>query len=194
MIRWKGLVVKRIFAGTLAAAALSVGLAVAIGGPEALMDDVVSRPEPAQSWEISQPARGLSVLGAEAAESGPPVWESELQIALAASSGEYDPLLAEIERLAGAALSESARPYWQALADVTPAINSLRARHETDRYTVLSRSAVAVWHDLLAIYFAAAPSSDLRHQLLARYPAAAGRCRGESGRAGAGARLAAAGD
>jgi len=182
-----------MYAGTLAAAALSVVLAVAIGGPEALMDDVASRPEPARSWEIGQPAWIPSVPGAEAAELVPPVWESELEIALAASSGEYDPVLAEIERLAGATFSQSARPYWQALADVTPAIYSLRARHETDRYTVLSRSAVAVWHDLLAIYFAAAPTSDLRHQLLARYPAA-GRCCGESGRAGAGVRFAAAGD
>jgi hypothetical protein len=179
----------------LAAAALAVGLGLVFGFEKLSGDGVVSG---AAGAVYGPPDDGggcaASAVGTAAVESGALVWEAELEVALAAAQGDAEPVLAEIERLAGPALAEVARPYWQALADVTPAVRSLRARHDSQRYAVLSRSTVAVWQDLLAIYLAATPTPRLRDQLLASYPAAAGLCRWERGGAGAGTRVAAAAD
>jgi hypothetical protein len=113
---------------------------------------------------------------------------------LAAADGGIDPLLKEIEVLAGQALTERLGPYRQAIDDVTPALRSLKARGD-DRYAALAGSVIEVWHEMLTIYHQSAPSPDLRYRLAARHPASLeGASCLERRSSGSGAPLAVAGD
>ena len=155
---------------TLAMAAVACSLAFA-GGRMALIGDPgpAVGPGPSSSGEAADCGGGLRPASRLAA--GPEISQRELGRALAAARGSNDPLLREIEALAGHTLTERLEPYRQAIDDVTPALESLEARGDSDRYAALAGSVIAVWHEMLSIYHESAPSPDLRRRLAVRYPA-----------------------
>jgi hypothetical protein len=101
----------------------------------------------------------------------PRVQRNDVEAALRAANGYADPILDDIEKAGGPALTRRIDTYRQAIIDVSPALKSLKARQEDSRHSALAASALAVWHEMLLVYYEAAPSPTHRRQLEARYPA-----------------------
>ncbi len=154
---------------TVAVVAATCCLAL-VGGRAQLIDDA----GPLAGWEPGSGEMEAVCGGTVQAVSRPRpgIRQGDLESALAAGSGDVAPILREIEALAGQPLKDRLEPYRQAIEDVTPALRSLEARGDTHRYSALAGSVIAVWSEMLGIYHEAALGSALRHQLLAKYPAA----------------------